>query len=390
MNVRGRSLPLSRVGCVAGALAATLAVPCFIAHAQRNGKSGSGKPGSGAAQYSVSDLAVMDDAGATTVIRRVNASGEVAGGSKSKSSDEASSGFLLSAAGGYQSIGDQQLSDFVACYGVNDAGEVAGVVNAPAAALPFRAVRKAGFQLLPLLGGDSTGFAYGINSAGEAVGFSGGAHGVRAVWWTRDGSPTALASLAGTQMTKAVHINAKGDIVGFAGDSDTTAVLWPNKGGILPLGTLSGYTSSQAESIGDKGDIAGWSSAYDTAAVRMHAVLWNAGSLTPQDLGTLAGGTTSRARDVDSSGNVVGTSSSAAGNHAFLWTSATGMQDMNALSGDPSLVLIDALSITKQGVILAIAISKSDFPPGDPQQVEEHELPRHIVLLTPSQASTSN
>ena len=59
------------------------------------------------------------------------------------------------------------------------------------------------------------------------------------------------------------------------------------------------------------------------------------------------------------------------------------MRDLNSLSTNPAIILVDALSINKQGAILAIGISTSDLPSGDSKDVEEHELPRQIVLLTP-------
>jgi len=67
-----------------------------------------------------------------------------------------------------------------------------------------------------------------------------------------------------------------------------------------------------------------------------------------------------------------------------------GMLDLNTLSTNPALILVDALSIDKNGVILAIGIDVKDAPPMQAmgtmvatQHVEERELPRHIVLLTP-------
>lgn len=235
-----------------------------------------------------------------------------------------------------------------------------------------------------MLDQDTSGTAFGINDKGESVGFSSGAGGVRAAWWSRAGEVTGLPGLQGMQSTKAIDINSKGDVVGYAGEGQLVAVLWPAKGNVLALDTLGTYTSSQADSINDKGDVVGSATAYDKSTVRMRAVLWPAGSASPRDLGVLPGGNTSRARDIDSNEVVVGTSDSSLGNHAFLWTPGTGMTDLNSLSLDPTLVLVDAMSIDKNGVILAIGISKSDYPAGDLQDIEEHELPRHIVLLTPT------
>lgn len=66
------------------------------------------------------------------------------------------------------------------------------------------------------------------------------------------------------------------------------------------------------------------------------------------------------------------------------------MLDLNTLLTNSSLILVDALSINSQGVILATGIDVNDAPPmhamgtmAATSHVEERELPRHIVLLTP-------
>ncbi len=342
-----------------------------------------------AAKYAPATLGIISNPASSTVVRRVNSLGEAAGGYRGDSAKQTSDAFLLTGAT-FDLITDGQLTDFSTSYDINNSGEIAGAINGPVSLLPFRSVRQAQFQLLPLLAGDTGGAAYGINDNGEAVGVSTGKSGVHAAWWTRKGQVAALPTLPDGSAAKALDINTKGDIVGYVGESATTAVLWPNKGNVIPLDNLATYTSSQADSISDKGDVVGSATAYDTNAARMRAVLWHAGSTQPQDLGVLAGGTTSRARDVDSNGLVVGTSESSQGNRAFIWSAANGMQDLNSLSTDPNLVLVDALSITKQGAILAIGISLSDNPPMHAmhtmvavEHVEERELPRHIVLLTP-------
>ncbi len=356
-------------------LSGLAAVSLFVAKAE-----GATAP---AQAYSVTTLGILNYPGSSGVVRRVNSLGEAVGSYRNKGYSQSSTAFLVTTSG-FEAILAQQATDFSASYGINDLGEIAGTVNGPTSILPFRSVRRSGFQLLPLLGKDTGGGAYGINDQGETVGFSSGAFGVRAVWWTRAGQPTALPILPGVESTKAVDINSRGDIVGNAGETKITAVLWARKGGIVPLDTLPTYTNSQAESINDKGDIVGSCTAYDGGPVRIRAVLWASGTLNPQDLGTLAGGQTSRARDIDMSELVVGTSDSSVGNHAFIWSATTGMQDLNALSTDKTIVLIDALSITKSGAILALGINKSDYPAGDASDMEEHELPRHIVLLTPN------
>ncbi len=349
---------------------------CFVPHA-----TAASQPPTG---YSVATLGTLNDPGSSTVVRRVNSLGEAVGGFKSGKTHQASATFIVSNTAGFDEITNEQSTDFSTLYGIHDSGEVAGAINSPNSVLPFRAVRHTGFQILPLIGQDTSGAAYGINDKGESAGFSGGSSGLRAVWWTRKGDAFELPRLPGFTTTKALDINSKGDIVGYAGDRDKVAVLWPDKGSIISLDNLYSFNSSQAESISDNGDVVGSASAFDPGAIRMRAVLWPAGSSTPQDLGALPGGSTSRARDVDGNGMVVGTSASALGNRAFIWTSADGMKDLNALSNNPNIVLVDALSISKQGAILALGINRSDLPSNDTADLEEHELPRQIVLLTPT------
>jgi hypothetical protein len=60
------------------------------------------------------------------------------------------------------------------------------------------------------------------------------------------------------------------------------------------------------------------------------------------------------------------------------------MVDLNTLISDPALILLDAVSVSKKGVIAAIAVDANAIPPGQGLQVEEHELPRRIVLLIPT------
>ena len=335
-----------------------------------------------ASSYVVNTLGTIHNPGSSAVVRRVNSLGEAVGGYKNGKKTSASDAFIVSATAGFDHITDEEITDFSVLYGINEGGEVAGAINGPTSMLPFRAVRHTAFQLLTLLNQDTNGAAYGINDKGESVGFSGGTTGTSAVWWTKKGDVSELPHLQGFAPTKAVHINTKGDIVGYAGDATKTAVLWPSKGNILALDTLFSYTSSQAESLNDAGDVVGSATAFDNTAVRMRAVLWTAGSSIPLDLGALPGGSNSRARDVDANGVVVGTSDIPNGNRAFIWSQATGIKDLNSLTNNPAIVLIDALSINKKGEILALGIDKSDFSTDG--ENEEHELPRRIVLLSPS------
>ncbi len=340
-------------------------------------------------QYTVTALGVLTNPGASSVVRAGDSFGNVVGGDQGSGPLQSAGGFILSSTG-FSLITNQLSADYGVCYGINDGGEIVGMVNGPNSVLPFRSVKHAQFQRLSLLPGDTGGAAYAINQSGEAAGFTTGAAGIHAVWWTRQGQVTQLGAPAGGTTAKAVAINDKGDLAGTAGDGDTTAVRWVNKGGIIPLDTLAGFTSSEGDSINTGGDVVGASTSVQAFGTRMHATLWPAGTTNPQDLGVLSGGTNSRARNVDDNDLVVGTGDSSMGNRAFIWSSGSGMVDLNTLAINTTLILVDAIAITKQGVIVAIGIDVSDAPPMHAMgtmvatsHVEERELPRHIVLLTP-------
>jgi probable HAF family extracellular repeat protein len=80
--------------------------------------------------------------------------------------------------------------------------------------------------------------------------------------------------------------------------------------------------------------------------------MWNAARKI-QDLGTLSGGTYSVAFGINDSDEVVGygdISNNAA--HAFLWTQAAGMRDLNSLiPANSGWVLINANAINRLGQI---------------------------------------
>lgn len=89
------------------------------------------------------------------------------------------------------------------------------------------------------------------------------------------------------------------------------------------------------------------------AAILSFGAMANAQSYTVTDLGTLAG-TQSYAAAINDAGQVVGSSFfnwSNAGDHAFLWTSATGMQDLGTLGGFQSY----ALGINNLGQVVGCA-----------------------------------
>lgn len=332
-------------------------------------------------RYNVVEYAVLDSPGTVSVVRHINNRNEAAAGFKGQDRRKMSQAFIL-APGGPLDITAGINTDNAVAYGLNDAGEVAGAFNTNSALRPFRSVRRSSFRELSLLPQDTGGAAYAINENGEAVGYSTGGNGARAVSWTRAGVIQALPTPAGTT-SRALDINPRGDVVGVVEEQPSRAALWPGKGAfvkgaLVRLDPLQGFLGSEAVSINERGDVVGFSVGVAGALDRNRAVLWRAGSIVPIDLGTLlGGGTFSRARDVNVRGEVVGVSTSDEGEHAFIWTEAGGMVDLNSLVSRPDLVLVDAVSINRNGVILALA----EDAQGGGADHGDHEVPRRIVVL---------
>ena len=134
-----------------------------------------------------------------------------------------------------------------------------------------------------------------------------------------------LGTLTGGTYSAACAVSADGSTV--VGDAEYSsgnyhAFRWTSGGGMVDLGTLTGGTNSSAFAVSADGSVVtGYS---ETTGGEYHAFRWASATLT--DLGTL-GGPYSEARGISADGSVVvGTSDTGAGNRAFRWTEATGMQ----------------------------------------------------------------
>jgi probable HAF family extracellular repeat protein len=185
----------------------------------------------------------------------------------------------------------------------------------------------------------------------------------------QDGEMIQLPALGGNNGV-AMAISDRGEVAGFAENStpDTGCpapqvlhfepVVW-EKGVIHKLPTIGGDPDGVAQQINDNGAVVGGSGTCATFnanflfnLVPVHALLWEKGKVT--DLGNLGGKTGQAggniAYGINNQGQVVGNSDLKGDKtfHAFLWTKATGMQDLGTLSGDIASVSIsinDASSI---------------------------------------------
>ncbi|MDD2903780.1 MAG: hypothetical protein PHU44_15245 [Syntrophales bacterium] len=328
--------------------------------------------GLGAAAYRYQDLGILQDSYFSWA-GGINDRGQVVGYSGTKCADGNYEPHAVSttAAGpmedlgtlaGGQSIADGYLSG---ANGINNGGQAVGwsaaiLADGTFAQHAFLWTAAGGLQDLGTLGGDTAG-ATAINASGQVVGWSstilpGGALAQRAFLWTAGGDMQDLGTLGGDSW--AYGLNSNGQVVGAAATVSPDGTLVEHAfvrtagGGLQDLGTLGGGNSS-AGAINDRGQIVG---SADTAAGQPHAFLRTiAGAML--DLGTLGGGT-SGANGINGSGQVVGWSTviipGGTQQHAFLWTAAEGLQDLNTLvinppSGD---FLLDARAINDTGKIV--------------------------------------
>lgn len=139
-------------------------------------------------------------------------------------------------------------------------------------------------------------------------------------WRTRNGKSTryrakALISLAAM---------AGGVALSLLAGSALAVPLYS----VTDLGDLGGGTST-AWGINDAGQVVGHS---NTGSAN-HAFLWSSGT-GMQDLGDLPGrDDDSQAFDINNAGQVVGRSSGTDGERAFRWSSGSGMQDLGTFPG---------------------------------------------------------
>jgi probable HAF family extracellular repeat protein len=279
--------------------------------------------------------------------------------------------------------------DFGWGIGINDGGQVAGVASttdevAEHASIWIPATPNGTAGTMHDLGtlGGATSQGTGINNGGQVTGYADTTddEASLAFVWIPDtpgagtGTMHNLGSLGGSQSI-GWDINAAGFVTG---DSDTTdadvthAFLWkptdPNgaTGTMHDLGTFGGAWSSGG-GLNDNGQVAG-SSTNDNE--ESHAFLWTPStpgdvSGTMNDLGTL-GGAESYGYNLNSSGHVVGASyvQSEISNytHAFVYTSASGMVDLNSRI-DPSLgwELLDGSEINKSGQITGQGLIHDEY-----------------------------
>ncbi len=144
-------------------------------------------------------------------------------------------------------------------------------------------------------------------------------------------SLTDLGDLqGGIDFGYAYGVNDVGQVVGFSRSHiDDTAFFWDAAIGMQNLGFLPGGDAfSEGQSVNLIGQVVGTSDTVSGA----HAFMWDSVD-GMQDLGLLPGSNNSSfAYDINNLGQVVGYGNSSTGeDRAFLWTSGTGMQEIEGL-----------------------------------------------------------
>jgi probable HAF family extracellular repeat protein len=149
--------------------------------------------------------------------------------------------------------------------------------------------------------------------------------------WKADAATYSIVDLGslGETSSYAEDINASGQVAGFRLSSGLDqSFLYTGPGGMQIL-TPPGGTASEAYGINDSGQVTGY---YYIVGGHEHAYIWTKATGF-QDLGMLPGGIQSYGYDISNAGAVCGYADTSAGFRAFLYTSAAGMQSLGTLAG---------------------------------------------------------
>ena len=250
----------------------------------------------------------------------------------------------------------------------------------------------------PGLGGQNS-IAFGANERGQAVGLaqtstsdpngedfcglkalglpSTGTTCLPSLW--QYGVMIPLPTLGGNNGT-ANQVNRRGVVAGFAENTTLDPncpapqkfqfepAIW-QQGEIQQLPTFTGDPEGVAEAINDNGQVAGASGTCSTFNTNnlislqpLHALLWETGTVT--DLGNLGGtakGFGNLAFNINNQGEVVGISGLRGDMnfHGFLWTKATGMQNLGTLPGDANST---AIGINDSGDVVGVSLDANFNP----------------------------
>lgn len=233
-----------------------------------------------------------------------------------------------------------------AAFDINNGGQAVGVsqVNGQNRAVLWS--RRTGILNLGMLPGATNSDAVAINEAGQVAGNSGG----QAFRWSR---ATGMVGLGAG--TAAIFINAVGQVAGTALNAAGLPVSWVWTPGVGGVTFGEGGTGTQVTAINDRGLVVG----IDTATGVNFGYTWTQ-ETGLRFLGNFVGGLNSVPYAVNNRGQVVGGAPTIpGGQHAFVWTRAEGMVDLNTRIPDapPGLTLTIARDISEKDAIVAESTS---------------------------------
>jgi len=223
-------------------------------------------------------------------------------------------------------------------YGINNSGQATGFSRIDSSGDFDAFLYSTGTMAdLGTLGGGShaTSVGHGINDSGQVTGTStpNNANGEHAFLYSA-GSMTDLGTLGGGGCSfctsEGYGVNNSGQVTGTSG----SAAFFYSAGSMTDLGTLDtgNMAASGGSGINDSGQVTGYSTTNGTGGAD-HAFLYSS-STGMVDLGTLPGSATSSGYAINAFGQVTGgPGPGSAQGDAFLYSSGTGMVDLGTLPG---------------------------------------------------------
>jgi probable HAF family extracellular repeat protein len=254
---------------------------------------------------------------------------------------------------GVPTLLDDDGKNVSTAYSINNSGQVSGSIGTTDFNQQAVTWINATLTVLPAPGPqyDET-FGFSLNDSGEVVGVSVGQVGTAdsaTVW--HGSTPTVLGLPPGFTSSGAAGINSKGLVVGSVCCVGTVpeAVVWQGTTPtLLPRVSTGASVGGEAVAVNNSDLIVGY--IYNDSGLQ-HAAAWANGAVT--DLGTLATGTRSSATAVNAHGIIVGESDTvgAAEMHAALWSGTNAKpQDLNALlsgAAASEILLLEATGINE-------------------------------------------
>lgn len=313
--------------------------------------------GGGAVQGQASRFYIVEDIGTlgTTYTEglAINEHGDIAGMAATASGDFHA--FRYTDATGIQDLGGPALGLFSQAFGINNAGDVVGVL----ADFDFNIqgfIAPAGLPMQSLFTPERPiAWAYSITDDGRITGQLYAGVEMHPFRTLLTGEIQDLVATGFRGIARAM--NADGHVAGdyapvtYPTSGEYSAFRFSDAGGFVHLGSFGGNgLGSFGLAINASNVIVGCANLTD---VQSHA--YRARESEPlEDLGTL-GGTSSCAEGINANGEIVGWSDTATGQgHAFVYSDRDGMLDVNDLvPSELGLRLVFARAINSRGQIVA-------------------------------------